>query len=565
MRITIQILVISILLAGLGQSQEPLITHDLNSLINDYEKFEKEIKQKSENHWPIISDEIIEAKRLKYTELLSALQDLHTIALGDEDIINLEMLQYILSDALYGLQFGDYMMPLNSEGGFITSMIYSVRSTKIESEQQANKYLERLEAIPRYLDYQKQRLEEGLLYAKSHPKLVVERCIQLLDYLLEKSEFEFFCLEPLKDFKNRVSEETMAICIGAFETFREFLEEHYLPKVQNELGITHINSGVEYYNQRIKYYTSLDYNPDDIYNIGIAEVERIKGDMELVMSKIGYTGELKDFIEDLRNDNRFIAKTPEELLYYAAWLSKKAEEILPRYFKTLPQLPFTVVEVPAAIAPTYTAGRYSGGSMKRQKPGEYLVNTYKLESRPMYMLPALTLHEAVPGHHLQGSLAKEMKGLPAFRSQYLSAYGEGWGLYSEYLGVEAGYYKTLYDEFGRLSYEMWRACRLVIDPGIHSKGWSRDKAINYMKEHTALSEHEINTEIDRYIGWPGQAVSYKIGELKIKELRLYAEGKLGKRFDIREFHDVLLSNGSVPLFTLDWIVKKYVEQKLNAE
>ena len=236
--------------------------------------------------------------------------------------------------------------------------------------------------------------------------------------------------------------------------------------------------------------------------------------------------------------------------------------LLPKYFNLLPRLPYGVSKVPDAIAPTYTTGRYSEGSLENHKSGTYWVNTYQLESRPLYSLPALTLHEAVPGHHLQISLAQELEGIPPFRQNtYLSCYGEGWGLYAEYLGEEAGMYETLYAQFGRLTYEMWRACRLVVDVGIHAKGWSREEAINFMASNTALSLHNVNTEIDRYIGWPGQALSYKMGELKIIELRKRVETALGGSFDIRSFHDVVLGQGAVPLFVLEELVDNYINEQ----
>jgi len=261
----------------------------------------------------------------------------------------------------------------------------------------------------------------------------------------------------------------------------------------------------------------------------------------------------------LRTDPQFYAKDGESLLKEAAWITKRMEGQLPKFFGKLPRMPLTVTPVPAAIAENYTAGRYSGGSYENQKPGQYWVNTTKLESRPLYVLPALSLHEGVPGHHTQIMLAKELDNVPNFRkSTYLSAYGEGWGLYAEYLGKEAGMYTTPYEKFGALVYEMWRACRLVVDPGMHYFGWTRQEAFDFMANNTALSIHEVNTEINRYIGWPGQAVSYKMGEIKIKELRAEAEKVLGDKFDIRAFHDVLLMNGSVPMMTLERIVEEWI-------
>ena len=288
--------------------------------------------------------------------------------------------------------------------------------------------------------------------------------------------------------------------------------------------------------------------------------------MEDIISELGFEGSFADFLAFLRTDEQFYPKTEQELLNYASWLSKKAEGQLPKIFNTLYTLPFTVEPVPLSIAPTYTTGRYVGGSWESQKAGIYWVNTFNLPSRTLYTMPALTLHEAVPGHHLQNAIAAELKDLPKFRtSYYISAFGEGWGLYSEFLGEEMGMYETPYDLFGRYTYEMWRACRLVVDTGIHDKGWTREKALNYMAENTALSMHEVTTEIDRYIGWPGQALSYKVGEIKIRSLRKLAETELGVDFNLGEFHDVILRNGSIPLAVLEEKVKNYIDQKLATD
>ena len=325
-----------------------------------------------------------------------------------------------------------------------------------------------------------------------------------------------------------------------------------------------LTDGKSYYEDRVRYYTTLSITPDSIHLIGLEEVARIKKSMFEIIKETKFEGTFEDFLNFLRTDEQFYAKTPQELLNYAAWLSKKAEGQLPKLFNKWYSLPFTVSPVPDDIAPTYTAGRYAGGSWKQKRAGEYWVNTYKLESRTLYTLPSLTLHEAVPGHHLQNALASEITGIPTFRNNYyISAFGEGWGLYSEFLGEEMGMYTTPYERFGRYTYEMWRACRLVVDTGIHYKGWSREKAFNYMKSNTALSLHEVNTEIDRYIGWPGQAVSYKIGELKIKSLRRVAEEKLGDNFDIREFHFHILKNGSVPLSVIEEEIETYIESIIS--
>jgi uncharacterized protein (DUF885 family) len=275
----------------------------------------------------------------------------------------------------------------------------------------------------------------------------------------------------------------------------------------------------------------------------------------------GFDGSFDEFVEFLRTDDQFYPETAEELLHYAAWIAKKMDGELPKLFKTLPRKPYGIAPVPEEIAPKYTTGRYSGTN-RDDRAGFYWVNTYALDRRPLYQMEALTLHEAVPGHHLQNAIAGELEDLPEYRQQtYISAFGEGWGLYSEYLGLEAGFYEDPYSNFGRLSYEMWRAARLVVDTGMHAKGWSRERAMDFMANNTALSLHNVKTEIDRYITWPAQALSYKLGELTIKRLRAEAEQQLGDKFDIREFHDAVLENGSVPLKVLeqhinDWIAEQ---------
>jgi uncharacterized protein (DUF885 family) len=297
-----------------------------------------------------------------------------------------------------------------------------------------------------------------------------------------------------------------------------------------------------------------------IHQLGLQEVARIKQQMLAIIRQINFEGDFSDFVHFLRTDKQFYAETPSALLKEAAYLAKKMDGKLPQFFKKLPRTPYGIAPVPQNIAPKYTTGRYSPPSREDQA-GSYWVNTYRLDRRPLYVLPALTLHEAVPGHHLQGSLAREMENVPAFRNNtYISAFGEGWGLYAEYLGIEAGMYETPYQNFGRLTYEMWRACRLVIDTGIHSQGWTRQQAINYLASNTALSLHNVTTEVDRYISWPAQALSYKMGEITIKHLRQEAEESLKDKFNLRIFHNKLLENGSMPLSSLEKVIYKYIAE-----
>jgi len=284
-----------------------------------------------------------------------------------------------------------------------------------------------------------------------------------------------------------------------------------------------------------------------------------------IISDLKFKGSFDDFLKFLRTDERFYAKTPKELLMFARDISKRIDAKLPKFFKTLPRKPYGVAPVPDAIAPKYTGGRYVGTSKNSTEPGYYWVNTYDLKSRTLYTIPALTAHEGVPGHHLQGSLNNELgDSIPRFRRNlYLSAFGEGWGLYSEFLADDMGIYTTKYEQFGKLTYEMWRACRLVVDTGIHAMGWTREEAVEYMSKNTALSLHEINTEVDRYISWPGQALSYKIGEIKIRELRKKVKDQLGNKFNIRDFHEVILSQGTVTLSILEERINKYINKTKN--
>jgi uncharacterized protein (DUF885 family) len=350
--------------------------------------------------------------------------------------------------------------------------------------------------------------------------------------------------------------------IPAFRKVKDFFEKEYLLLAPDKPGAQYFPDGIPFYKERVRHFTTTDIYHDSIYQIGLAEVERIKKSMLEVMKEVNYKGSLQEFINSLRNDPRFYPKTGEELLKEASFIAKTIDGKLPMLFGRLPRQPYGVEPVPAEIAPTYTAGRYSPAPINSTRAGNYWVNLYNLPSRTLYTLEALTLHEAVPGHHLQMSLTQELENLPPFRRNlYVNAFGEGWGLYAESLGYEIGLYKDPYSRFGQLTYDMWRACRLVIDVGLHAKGWSRNQAVDFLAGNTALSIHEVNTEINRYIAWPGQALAYKMGELKIKELRSKAQKELGNKFDIRQFHDLILSEGTLTLRLMEKLVQRYIQEK----
>jgi uncharacterized protein (DUF885 family) len=541
----------------------------VNDYVDIYQSLQDSLSEKQKNDWGLENDSIGAIKKIRFTAIAEGLKMLNDSALATNDLINKELLILELENELNEIEFGSHMLPLNSEGGFLAGIVYNIQYSSAKNKEEQEKYIQKLKSLPEYLQKQQQVMTEGITKSITSPDVITLRCMNLMQPHLNAAGDDNIFLAPCDDNDSLKSIVKLIVekdILPAYRSFYQFLKEDYLPASKTTPGISALAGGKLYYENKIKYYTTLDMTPLEVYQKGLTEVERIKKEMQEVKQQAGFKGSFESFIAFLRTDPQFYAKTPRELLYRASWLAKKMEGKLPQYFNLLPRMPFTVEEVPAAIAPNYTGGRYSEGSYETGKPGAYWVNTYKLESRPLYILPSLTLHEAVPGHHLQIMLSRELKNVPKFRENlYISAFGEGWGLYSEYLGIEAGMYETPYENFGRLTYEMWRACRLVIDVGLHCKGWSRQQAVDFMASHTALSIHEVNTEIDRYIGWPGQAVSYKIGELKIRELRKEAETALGDKFDIKAFHDLVLSNGFIKLSTLDRIVRQWISEKKTSE
>lgn len=521
--------------------------------------------------FPTISDSAFKVQEAKYRLFLSELESIPDSALNDSEKIDKSVLQLKLLNELSHYQYKLYLIPFGAEGGFYTSSIYLIRGYEIRSVEEGNLYLTWLKAYSKYLEDYKEYLKKGIESGIMAPKVIVNNTLFLLEPFCDSDPLKNPLYSPFNNISETLSDKeikhltSLSIMvfnesvIPQYQELRRFMKIDYLPNSYDNPGILNIPNGKKYYEDRVRHYTTLPLKGEEIHELGLKEVKRIKMRMQKLIVSSGYDGSFEEFIEYLRTHPRFYARTAEDLLYFAAWLSKKAEGELPKYFKYLPSLPFTVEAVPESIAATYTSGRYSHGSWKNKRPGAYWVNTYKLESRPLYAMPALTLHEAVPGHHLQNQLIAESDNVSDLRQNYyISAFGEGWGLYSEYLGEEMGMYTDEYELFGRLTYEMWRACRLVVDTGIHLKGWSREKAIEFLKSNTALSVHEVNTEIDRYIGWPGQALSYKIGEMKIIELRKNAEKELGDAFDIREFHHSILKNGSIPLPILETVIEDYI-------
>jgi len=510
------------------------------------------------------------------TDLLDQLENINIDDLNENDLISYELLKFELKDIIDYFNFERYLNPLLSDSGFHSSLNYMVRP--LSNYKKTVEYLNKLNSLPGFVDQNLTNIRIGLEKGVSQPLVIFDGYESTYNDHITINHLDNYFYSPFKNLPNDISDIKKdsinkvaklvieQVVVPQFKRIKEFFENEYYPKTRKQIGVSSTPNGKEYYQNRIDYYTTSNkYTAEKIHQIGLDEVARIKKQMEKIIKDLNFQGSFEEFFNLLRTDEQFYAKTPKELLMFARDIAKRADEQLPRFFKTLPRKPYGVAPVPDAIAPKYTGGRYVGTSKNSTDPGYYWVNTYDLKSRTLYTIPALTVHEAVPGHHLQSALNNELGDkIPPFRKNlYLSAYGEGWGLYTEYLAEEMGLYTTPYEQFGKLTYEMWRACRLVVDTGIHALGWSKQMVLDYMSSNTALSLHEINTETDRYISWPGQALSYKIGELKIRELRSIAEKELGSDFDIREFHEIILSEGTVTLSILESRVLNYIEEANN--
>ncbi len=570
---SLKIVIIAIIIIFSGFKPKDT-TSDLQEIIKSYQDHEGYDKGK----YPlgIYTKEYYKAEAEFAKTILDQLSKIKADDLNETNRISFDLLQFVLKERIDYFELERYLNPILSDSGFHSSLTYIVRP--LTNYKQVKNYLNKLNAIPDFVQQNLVNLREGLEKGVSQPRVIFKGYESTYnDHIVNnfKDSYYYSPFENLptdltnvqKDSVLKAAKEVVELKVTPqFKVIKSFFENEYFPKTRKAIGVSETPGGKAFYQNRINFYTtSTQYTADDIHNIGLSEVARIKSQMEKIIKELNFQGSFEDFFLFLRTDEQFYAKTPKELLMIARDMAKRADAQLPRFFKTLPRKPYGVAPVPDAIAPKYTGGRYVGTSKNSSDPGYYWVNTYDLPSRTLYTLPSLTVHEAVPGHHLQGSLNNELgDSIPDFRKNlYLSAYGEGWGLYSEFLAEEMGMYTTPYEHFGKLTYEMWRACRLVVDTGIHAKGWTRDQVVNYMSSNTALSLHEINTETDRYISWPGQALSYKIGELKIRELRKKAEKELGSNFDIREFHEVILEQGTVTLAILEKRINNYINKSKN--
>ncbi|MFN3585381.1 DUF885 domain-containing protein [Phenylobacterium sp.] len=511
-------------------------------------------------------DAASQARRLAYwQEVRRQLDAIPRDQLSPEAQVDYDVYRDQIDVRIAQQKFREYEKPFNSDSSFWSSFNYTARRP-FHDAQDYRDYIAQMKDIPRYFSEQTENMRAGLKRGFTPPRAtLVGREVSVSATADAKDAESTLFWQPfaampssipaaeqaaLKAEAKQVIERQVKPAYGRLLTF---LRQEYIPNTTQVLAAESLPDGPAYYRAQIKEFSTLDMEPEAIHQLGLSEVAKIRAQMEEVMKETGFQGDFPAFLTYLRTDPKFYAKTPEELLSKGAWIAKRVDGKLSSFFGWLPRGRFTIEPVPADIAPFYTSAR--GGSRS------YLINTYDLPSRPLFNMTALTLHESAPGHSFQGALAEEQEALPDFRRYvYISAYGEGWALYCETLGVEMGLYDTPYDRFGMLTFQMWRAARLVVDTGLHHKGWTREQAIAFLHDNTALSDHDIEIEVDRYISWPGQAVSYYLGMLAIRDLRAKAEAALGPKFDIRAFHDTVLSMGSVPLPVLEARIDRFIAE-----
>jgi uncharacterized protein (DUF885 family) len=516
-----------------------------------------------QDHLPKV-DPASQAMRLRtWQDVLQKLDGVARAELSAAEQINFDVYRPQIQALIADQQFHEYQMPANSDTTFWTDIGYTARR-QYRSTQDYRNWISQMKDIPRYFHEQMDEMRAGLKRGFTPPRVTLEGRDASITAVTEATPEASLFYTPFKDMPGISDADRKELREQAINTIRDtvqpayrelltFFRGEYFPGTRTSLAAYDLPDGRAYYQSRIRLYTTLDQDPAAIHAFGESEVARLHEQMLGAMKETGFTGDFPAFLAFLRKDPQFQAKTPEELLMRAAWIAKRFDGKASQYFGQLPRARFAIRPVPDDLAPFYTAGR--GG------PGVYLLNTYDLPSRPLYNLTALTLHESAPGHAFQLPLALEHKQQPAFRQHtYLSAYGEGWALYCEQLGLEMGMYDTPYDRFGMLNYQIWRAARLVVDTGIHSQGWSRERAIAYFRDYTALPHHEIDTEVDRYIAWPAQALSYYLGEDAIIKSRAKAEKALGPKFNVRAFHDTVLELGSVPIPVLQTRIDRFIAE-----
>ena len=566
-------------IAALAQSRDAdslrlrhLIALHWDYTMREYPEFATAVGYPGQNaRWTDNSADAVARRKRELSEPLTVLQSIDRARLPAADQLNYDLFRRNITEAVDESRFPGELMPINQLGGVQQDVPSTIAQSPANTVRDYEDLVARLRGVSALVDQTIALLERGLAAHVTPPRVTLRDVPQQVQNLLVDDPLKSSLLEAFIKFPASVPPaEQVRLRAAAVAAYREavapafrrlhtFLAERYVPASRESIAMRDLPDGMAWYGVRARASTTTDLTPEQIHALGLAEVKRIRGQMDSVITASGFRGSFAEFVQFLRTDPRFYFITPEDLLRASRDLAKRIDPQLTRLFGTLPRLPYGVSPIPSYAERSQTTAYYQPGSPEGHRAGTYFVNTYNLPARPRWEMEALTLHEAVPGHHLQIALAQELEGVPEFRRYGgYTAFVEGWGLYSESLGGELGLYGDAYSKFGQLTYEMWRAVRLVLDTGIHTMGWSRDQALEYFKANAAKTEHDITVEVDRYIVWPGQALAYKIGELKLKQLRAYATTQLGDRFDVRAFHDQVLGAGALPLDILEGRIRAWV-------
>ncbi len=538
----------------------------------EYPEWATYVGYPGQNHrWTDNSLEAIERRNNEVFVLQRALQSIDRSKLNKQDQLNYDLSDSRLKNDIEGQKFKGEYLAISPLGGVHQDGVQLLNDMPVTNVKQCEDILSRLRGYPNLVEQNIVLLEEGLKTGVTPARITLPEVPQQVLNQIVENPAEAPMLVAFKELpatvpaaeQERIRKEAYQTysdaIVSALNRLHQFLVNRYMAGCRETIACSDLPDGPAWYAYMCKYHTTTNMTPDEIFNLGMSEVKRIRGEMDEVIAQTGFKGNFAEFCNFLRNDPQFFFDKPEDLLTEYRNICKKADPELIKLFGRLPRLPYGVEPVPGYAEKSQTTAYYNGGSLEAGRPGTFFANTYDLKSRPKWEMEPLSLHEAVPGHHLQTAIAAELDGLPEFRKRgWYTAYGEGWGLYSESLGEEMGFYTNPYSKFGQLSYEMWRAIRLVVDVGMHAKGWSKQQAIDFFTSNVGKADHDINVEVDRYISWPGQALAYKIGELKIKELRAYAAKELEEKFNVRAFHDQILGNGSLPLDVLEKHIKEWV-------
>jgi uncharacterized protein (DUF885 family) len=524
------------------------------------------------DRWSDFSPAAIEKSKQHAAANLKVLDSIQRARLNPDDQLNYDLFRWRVGTDVDGNRFPQEYLAVDPLGGGVHSWVPQVmQQAPARTVKDYEDAITRLNKVPELVDQNIALLREGIKRGITQPKIVMRDVPAQVGQILKDAPAASVMLKNFQNFPATISPADQdrlrraanaavdGVVYPAFRKWRDFLATEYLPNCRETIGISALPNGLEWYQSAIRTRTTTNLTPRQIHEIGLAEVKRIRTAMDATIAQTGFKGSFDEFVNMLRTDPKFYFTNEHDLVEGYRDICKRVDEQLPKLFGKLPREPYGVEPMDAYYAPSQTSAFYEEGSVDGRRPGMYRVNTYKVDSRPKFEMEVLSMHESVPGHHLQIALAQEMQNVPEFRKHLeTTAFVEGWGLYSESLGYEMGFYKDPYSRFGQLSFDMWRACRLVVDTGMHAMGWTRQQAIDYMKANTALSEQNITAEVDRYISWPGQALAYKIGQLKIRELRTMAEQRLGAAFDERAFHDLVLSGGALPLDVLQRRVEVWV-------